>query len=385
MATLSFLLPAVAVLTAAQAASSPSATRESTSDRPALRELAKRHGFNIGSAVPASCLRTDADDGRYATTATSVFNLVELENDSKPPAIWAGPHEYRFENMDFVLGEPGKKGWAQEHKMKFRGHVLVYARDEGFTLPDWLRRSESSLSKENAAELLHDYIRAVAGRYRGKVAMWDVVNEAIDDAPTSNPFNLRDSFWLRKLGPEFLVLAFKWAKEADPKAELYYNEYGIEAGGPKGRHVLDLAKWLREQGAPIDGIGMQYHVDCHTRVVRGDSRYQYVEEIGKLGLAFMITELDVAVPVESFQADDPRRGLVPKDEHDLQAQAKVYAAVFAMALSSKHCHGVNIWGLTDGHSWIPWASQWHAGAATLFDADYKPKPAYDAVAEVLGR
>jgi len=239
------------------------------------------------------------------------------------------------------------------------------------------------MSKEEASGLLHDYITAVAGRYRGKVAMWDVANEAIDDRPNQNPFNLRDSFWFRKLGPEFLVLAFKWAHEADPRAELYYNDYSIEGGGAKAQHMLDLAKWLKEQGAPITGLGLQYHIDCRTSIAPGDGHYQFIDAIRKLRLAYMITELDVAVPVKRLPAGDPDRGLVPQDPADLELQAKTYAAVFQMALSSRNCHGINIWGLSDRFSWIPGFSGGRNGAATLLDKDYKPKPAYDAVVEVL--
>lgn len=335
--------------------------------------------------MPASNLKNDVDGGKYAATAAEHFNLLELENDLKPPAIWTGPHDYHFADVDYIAGEPGKKGWAQQHGLKLRGHVLVYARDEGYTLPQWLRTKGPAMSKEEASGLLHDYIKAVAGRYRGKVAMWDVANEAIDDRPNKNPFNLRDSFWFRKLGPEFLVLAFRWAHEADPRAELYYNEYGIEGGGTKAQHMLDLAKWLKEQGAPITGLGLQYHIDCKTSIAPGDGHYQLIDAIRKLRLGYMITELDVAVRMKRLPAGDPNRGLIPEDPADLDLQAKTYASVFQMARSSRNCHGINIWGLTDKYSWIPGFSRGRDGAATLFDKDYKPKPAYQAIVDVLKR
>jgi endo-1,4-beta-xylanase len=383
MAYSQILLLSAILLPSAMSVSHQGSSTVSVPDGSSLRDLAKKHRLNIGSAMPVNSLRGDVDNGRYTATAAATFNLLELENDLKPPSIWTGPHEYNFANVDFVVGAPGQKGWAQQHKLKLRGHVLVYARDDGYTLPQWLRASEAELSKDQAADLLHKYIQALAGRYRGKVAMWDVANEAIDDRPNTNPFNLRNSFWFRKLGPEFLVLAFKWAHEADPKAELYYNDYSIEGGGTKAQHVLDLAKWLKEQGAPITGLGLQYHIDCRTAISPGDGHYQYLQEIKKLRLAFMITELDVAVPVQRLPAGNPMRGMLPKDPNDLDLQAKTYAAVFEMALSFKNCHGINIWGLTDKYSWIPGFSGGRDGAATLFDGEYKPKPAYTAVADVL--
>lgn len=377
--------PHLLSLTAVLATTFPSFAnlRSASFEDSTLRDLAKHRRLVLGAAMPVSCLREDADGGRYTATAAANFNLLELENELKPPSIWTGPHQYRFSDVDFVLGEPGKKGWAQHNGFKFRGHVLVYARDDGYTLPEWLRTSGESMSKEDAKQALHDYIRAVAGRYRGKVAMWDVINEAIDDRPNGNPFNLRSSFWFRKLGPEFMLLAFKWAHEADPKAQLYYNDYAVEAGGKKAEHMLGLAKWLKEQGAPITGLGLQYHIDCRTTVTPGDGHYKLIDDIKSLGLAYMITELDVAVPTKPLPASDPNRGFVAQNPADLDRQAEVYASVFRMALTSKNCHGVQLWGFTDRHSWIPGFSRGRDGAALIFDADYRPKPAYAAIAEVL--
>lgn len=353
-------------------------------DATGLRELVDRRRFILGAATPVRCLQEGFDEGRYAKTLTENFNLIELENEFKPPAIWKGPRQYDFAETDYVLGAPGQRGWAQRHKMKVRGHVLIYAKDEGYTLPQWLKGPQGDMSKEQAAEMLHDYIRAVAGRYRGKIAMWDVVNEAIDDRPNNgNPFNLRSNYWFRKLGPEYMALAFKWAREADPKAQLYYNDYSVENGSPKGQHMLALAKWLKEQGAPITGLGLQYHIDCRTKIEPGDAYYAYVEAIRKLGLDYMVTELDVAVPAKDLPANDPNRGLVPADPADLDRQAEVYAAVFKMALTTKRCRGINVWGLSDRYSWIPGFSRWRNGSALLFDKDYKPKPAVAAVEAVL--
>lgn len=349
-----------------------------------IRALARKRRLPLGAEVPLRNLRGDVDGGRFVATVTSNFDFIELENEFKPPAVWKGPREYDFSAGDFLVGEPGKKGWAQEHKMKVRGHVLVYASDNGYTLPQWIKGPQGEVSKDDAAALLHDYIFAVAGRYRGKVAMWDVVNEAIDDRPNNgNPFNLRDSYWFRKLGKEFLVLAFKWAHEADPKAELYYNDYSVEGGGQKAEQMLALGKWLKEQGTGITGLGLQYHIDCHTKIEPGDGHYNFIEDIRKAGLSYMITELDVAVPVQSKPAGDPESGMVPKDPADLDRQAEVYASVYRMALSSKNCHGVQTWGFTDRYSWIPGFSRGRNGAALLFDKDYAPKPAFKAVEAVL--
>lgn len=349
---------------------------------PTLRSEAHRLKFDIGSCAQAGFLKSNVDDGRYAETLAREATLVEPENDLKPPALWHGVGQYDFTNSDVILGAPGKKGWAAQNGLKVRGHVLVYARDDGYTIPRWLLNSEKQISADQAKVMLRDYIHAVAGRYKGKVAMWDVANEAIDDRPNDRPFRLRDSFWFRKLGPEFLVLAFKYAHEADPKAELYYNEYGVENGGDKANAMLALADFLKSKGAPITGLGLQYHTILEEHVRPGDGHYQLLEEIRKRKLTFMITELDLGVEVLPFPRSDPRHGLIAKDQTELTEQASHYADIFRMALGYSNCHGVQMWGITDKHSWIPDYSG-NRGAALLFDADYHPKPAYQAVLEVL--
>ena len=347
-----------------------------------LRDAASRVRLPIGSCVDVGLLKANADGGRYAAALSREMSLVEPENDLKPPALWKGIGKYDFSNADFLLGDPGDKGWAQQHKLKVRGHVLVYARDEGYTIPRWLLDQESSITADQAKTILHDYIVAVAGRYKGKIAMWDVINEAIDDQPNDRPFNLRNSFWFRKLGADFVVLAFKFAHEADPKAELYYNEYSVENGGRKTDSMLALVDFARKQGAPITGVGLQYHTVLDEHVTPGDAHYNLVKQLADRKFAFMITELDLGINVKPFPRTDPNYGIVPANPNDLKTQADRYEAIFQMALGAKNCHGVQMWGLTDRHSWIPGFSR-NRGAALLLDADYNQKPAYVAVRDVL--
>ncbi|HLK15270.1 MAG TPA: endo-1,4-beta-xylanase [Fimbriimonadaceae bacterium] len=349
---------------------------------PTLRDLAHRDRMNLGSCVQVGLLRDHADRGRYEEALVREMNLVEPENELKPPSLWRGLDKYDFSNPDFLLGAPGQSGWAQKHGLRVRGHVLVYARDQGYTIPRWLLDTEASTSPDRARQILHDYIFAVVGRYRGKIAMWDVVNEAIDDRPNNRPFNLRDSFWFRKLGKEFLPLAFKFAHEADPRAELYYNEYGVENGGRKAESMLALADYLKEERAPITGLGLQYHTVLPEHATPGDGHFKLIESIRDRKLAFMITELDLGIPVKPFPRDDPNHGLIASDPAELSTQADRYAAIFRMARSFKNCHGVQMWGITDRHSWISMFDN-RRGAALILDGDYRPKPAYDAVRDVL--
>jgi len=346
-----------------------------------LKDLVSRR-FLIGTCAPVQLLKDNGDDGHYIETLRQNFNLVEPENELKPPSIWRGIDKYDWTNPDFLLGAPGQEGFAQQNKLKVRGHVLVYARDDGYTIPRWLLDQEGQITKDQAKQILYDYIQAVAGRYKGKIVAWDVSNEAIDDKPNDNPMNLRNSFWFRKLGPDFLVLAFQYAHEADPKAKLYYNEYGIEGGGPKAQHLLDLVTYIRKNGGPIDGVGLQYHTGLWDHVSPGDGHYKLLDDLTKDKFDFMITELDLGIDVQPLPKDNPDAGCLPKTPDLLDKQAQLYADIFKMATGYRNCRGIQMWGFTDKHSWIPMYSRGQ-GAALLFDNHYQPKPAYAKVEQVL--
>ena len=368
-----------------------------------LRELADKRGLLWGTAVPLGKLNPQTDAGQFENLVKQHFNMVEPENDFKPPSIWKERETYDFGSTDYLLGAPGKTGWAQANNVAVRGHTLIYGRDDGWTLPNWLvtgpnrvvnQEIEAAMTKTEATELLRRYIFAVAGRYKGKIAQWDVINETIADGKSNNPFNLRDSFWFRKLGPKFVEMAFRFAREADPDARLYYNDYGIEGLGDKSDAVFALVKDLKAKGVPIDGVGMQWHIGVGQRLNPGDRFYQNAQRFQDLGVDLMLTEVDVAVPVVVYPGDDARYGLEPSNPPDLFEQAHLYREVLRYALHFPRVRGVNIWGVTDRYSWIPGFTIGRLkktppgvpqGAALLFDANYRPKPAFWQVREELSQ
>jgi alpha-N-arabinofuranosidase len=377
LATLCSVL--LASLFLAPTASAAQNTSAADTNAAGLRPLASRRHIRFGTAVAFRPVRANADEGQYVRALDGNFTMIEPENELKPPAIWTGPGQYNWSDADWLLGAPGQTGWTQEHHFQVRGHVLVYARDDGYTLPNWLRTQEAQITPDQARQYLSDYIHTVVGRYKGKIFAWDVINEAIDDNPGNpNRFHLRNSFWFRKLGPEFLKLAFQYAHEADPDAELYINEYGAEGLGYKSDAVMDILKWLKGQGVYVTGAGMQYHLRGGDSIQPSDAHYKNVQRLHAAGFAFMITELDVALPVS-----DGRAGLTPTNAADLDRQADVYRSLLQMALATPNCHGVQVWGFTDRHSWIPGFSRGERGAATILDGQYRPKPAYLAIERLL--
>jgi endo-1,4-beta-xylanase len=211
---------------------------------------------------------------------------------------------------------------------------------------------------------LHDHINTVMGRYKGKILAWDVVNEGVDD---STPGLRTASFWYQKIGPDYISMAFQFARAADPDAKLYYNDYGAEDMGQKATAVFNLLSALKSAGVPVDGVGWQMHLLNGFRI--SDANRQNAERLAGLGLDMMVTELDV-------------RGRLPFSAADLQTQATSYGDVIDFCLHQPNCKALVMWGFTDKYSWIPSFFS-GMGDALIFDMNYQPKPDYQTLQTVL--
>lgn len=312
-----------------------------------LRELASRAGILVGTCVSSFSL----SDRDYVETLTREFSVVTTENELKFEVVHPNPGTYVFEPADRIIS------LAEANGMKVRGHTLVWHAQ----LPSWIVNGE--FTKEEWKNILRDHILTVVGRYRGRIWAWDVVNEAFDDSGS-----LRDTVWLRNIGPEYIELAFRWAHEADPEALLFYNDYGIEEVNAKSDAVYKLVKELLERNVPIHGIGLQMHVSLDNPP---DPRKvaENIKRFTDLGLQVHITEMDVRIRL-------------PATEDELIRQAQIYREILEVCLNSKGCTAFVMWGFTDRYSWIPHFFQGY-GAALIFDENYLPKPAYYALWETL--
>lgn len=323
-----------------------------------LREFAARCGLPVGAAVDMKAL---AEDAAYAETLRREFDMVVAENAYKQFAVWVGPRTYDFTETDRLAA------FARENGMTLRGHTLLWHQ----AIPKWLR--EGDYAGDEVRTLLREYIHAFVGRYRGQVAMWDVVNEAVEDpGPEGAAPGLREeeSFWHRMLGPDYLRLAFAWAHDADPAARLYYNDYEIENLGPKSDAVYALLRDLLAQGAPVHGIGFQGHLVNGWRAT--DGHRANIRRFARLGLDWQITECDVRMVLNGQ----------PATPEALAAQADAYGDLIRLCRTEPGCRGFVTWGFTDAHSWIP-GFRPGQGAALPLDEQYRPKPAYDAMVAAL--
>ena len=220
---------------------------------------------------------------------------------------------------------------------------------------------------------MRDHIHTVVGRYKGKVKVWDVVNEAIADGGTNV---LRNSLWKEIIGPDFIAKAFQYAHEADPDAILRYNDYGLE-NPAKRRKLITLIKSLQEEHVPVMAIGSQAHLNVG---ITFESMDQSLTGIETLGLPIHITELDVNSAQGGQRttgadiannAATTQGGLVSDADRKL---ADAYAGLFKAFLKhEKSMKVVTFWGPNDANSWRA------NGKPLLFDVNNRPKPAFDAV------
>jgi len=320
-------------------------------DSAGLRALAERHRFYLGAAVSPNLLM-DPDLSRLLIDN---FNMVVPEVAMKWEVLHPEPERYDFTDGDIIVS------FAKQQGMLVRGHVLVW----GLQLPPWI--TEATHSSEEWMQILCTHIKTVVSHYQGHIYAWDVVNEAVNTDGT-----LYENFWLQRLGPDYIPMAFQWAREADEDARLFYNDNGGEGLNLKSQGIYTLIKGLKSAAIPIDGIGLQMHTHLYGAPSPEDLKAN-IQRLGDLGLEVQITEADVRIQF-SFASNDIR----------LQEQAAVYGRIFQVCFEEKSCTAFLTWGLIDRDSWIRYLSKRY-DAPLLFDDYGKPKPAYWSIYDVLSQ
>jgi endo-1,4-beta-xylanase len=325
-----------------------------------LREQADKRKFLIGAAVNPALLREAA----YSSTLAREFNMVEAENAMKWSGIRPGREKFNFEPGDKVVA------FAQAHNMKVRGHCLLWSEYN----PGWL--SKGNFTPEQLSKLLEEHITTVMKHYAGKVFAWDVVNESFlaDGKIEASIWYDSPGIGLAGKGSAYIEQAFRWARAADPNALLFYNDYDTEGLNAKSDAVYEMVKDFKKRGVPIDGVGIQAHL-LNLDMKEISSLAANMARLTALGLQVHITEMDVAVPIDS-------KGKLVDQAH-LARQADIYRFVATACMKTPGCTALMTWGFTDKYSWIPGHTKGAKGNALLFDQFYKPKPAYHAVREVL--
>lgn len=339
------------------------------SAQPTLRDAAAQRALLIGAAADANEFGGPNRllEAGYASTLGTQFNMLEAENAMKWNPIHPAQTTYNFGPGDLLVA------FAQSNGMKVRGHNLCWYSNN----PAWLTNLAKTATPDTMSQVLHDHIMTVAQHYQGQVFAWDVVNEAVSDSATGTGTDLRDSIWFNQpgigsTGTGYIEQAFRWAHQADPNALLFYNDYSIEAPGKKFQAVYNMVKDFVARGVPIHGVGMQMHIDTGG-YPSSAGLAQNIQQLTALGLQVHITEMDVRIKVDS-------NGNAAAA--DLDAQAQTYQRIVTVCLQNPGCTAVQTWGFTDKYSWIPGFFTGF-GAALPFDANYQPKPAFNAILNAL--
>jgi endo-1,4-beta-xylanase len=348
----------------------------SCSQKPKLKDAFKGY-FYIGAAVSQS--QISGDDPKAIEIVKEHFNTITSENALKWERIHPALNKYNFAPADSFVD------FGEKNNMFIVGHTLIWHSQ----VPKWVFEGSTGkrVSRDTLLKRMHDHIFAVVGRYKGRVKGWDVVNEAIDENG-----ELRKTKWLEIIGEDYIQKAFEFAREADPNAELYYNDYNIENPVKRNNALIKMLGDLKSKGVRVDGIGIQAH--WHLDVPELKDIDSSIVVFSNLGLKVMITELDVNVlprpenlsGAEVSSKFEMKKELnpYPLDLPDSMQQklAKRYADIFRIFVKHKgKVSRVTFWGVYDGQSWLNnWPIKGRTNYPLLFDRYYNPKPAFYAVA-----
>ncbi|GLJ89512.1 beta-xylanase [Streptomyces poonensis] len=320
------LLVGVLGVVTALVAPPPAHAAEST-----LGAAAAQSGRYFGTAIAAGRL----GDSTYTSIASREFNSVTAENEMKIDALQPQRGQFNFTAGDRVYN------WAVQNGKQVRGHTLAWHSQQ----PGWMQ----SLSGSALRQAMIDHINGVMGHYKGKIAQWDVVNEAFADGSSGAR---RDSN-LQRTGNDWIEVAFRTARAADPAAKLCYNDYNVENWTwAKTQAMYNMVRDFKQRGVPIDCVGFQSHFNSGSPY---NSNFRTtLQNFAALGVDVAVTELDIQ-----------------------GASSTTYANVVNDCLAVARCLGVTVWGVRDSDSWRA------SDTPLLFNNDGSKKPAYTAVLNAL--
>ncbi len=349
-----------------------------------LKDYYKNY-FPIGVAVSMASLH-----GSDSALIVKEFNSVTPENDMKMGPIHPSENVYNWKNADAIVD------FAVSHQIRIRGHNLCWHNQEAA----WMFKGPNGepVTKELLLQRLKDHIFAVAGRYKGKIYAWDVVNEAVDDSDDTTQVYRKSNWYKICNGPDFIDSAFKYAHQADPNAKLYYNDYNSEHP-VKREKIYKLLKKLIDDHAPIDGVGMQAHWKLNDP--SPEELRKALDEVTSLGLKVQFTEMDITIRLPKpppALGTMPAPTPVPDSGYTAQAEARQIAQ-YKMAFDiirqyRKYITNVTFWNVSDRSSWLDGRGGGLLGGAAagvntprvirkayplLFDENRQRKKAYWAV------
>lgn len=347
---------------------------------PTLKDAFKAD-FLVGAALNES--QFTGSNAVEAALVKAQFDSISPENALKWENVHPEPDHYNFGPADRYVK------FGEANHMVIIGHALVWHEQT----PAWVFQDQNGRPVDRATLLncMSNHIFTVVGRYKGRIKGWDVVNEAL-----AADGSLRQSPWLKIIGPDYLVKAYQFAHAADPAAELYYNDYAIE-DGPKRQGLIRLIRQLQAAGIHLTAVGIQEHANLNWPTPQAVD--EAITMFHRLGVKVNITELDINVLPDAGAGNGADVGLNVASDPALnpytnglpasvqQALARRYAELFAVYV--KHhadMERVTFWGVTDAGSWLnDWPVRGRTNYPLLFDRASQPKPAFISVLETAGQ
>ena len=325
---------------------------------PPLKDLAAKHGIQLGNFAMSSRL----NEKPYTDILTGEFNLALADNTPNWYFTDGGMRPtrdtYNYKQMDQVVE------FAEKHNMAIQSHHFLWGEEKW--LPEWLKKG--NFSHEELDTIIEDHIKTVGGKYKDRIAEWTVVNEAFTRG--QHMYGLRDWWGDATGGQDYIDKAFIWARQADPDATLILNDFQNEQYNDASNAMYDYIKGAKARGVPIDGIGMQMHIDG-THPPTKDEVISNMKRFGELGVKVYVTEFDVNM--HDMPVDDAK-----KDE----LEGKIYYEMMRACIESKVCPSFSILGITDAETWYTYMGLSNARPLP-FDKNYQPKPAYYKLREAL--
>lgn len=299
------------------------------------------------------------------------FSAVVAENCMKPDAIEPSRGNFNFTQADKIVD------FANKNNMRVRWHTLCWHNQT----PAWmsLGKDGKKATKEEAKENLKTYIQTVVTHNKDRhIDSYDVVNECISDQTFQLRSGSEGSKWMDIIGPEYIDDAFIWAHEADPDAFLVINDYNLESNANKRKAMYELVKGMKERGVPVDGIGMQMHIDIYSP--SADEIKQSIDYFAELGVKVLVTEMDMSC----YKWED-KSPFMNKTAHDeaMTIQADRYKEIFTVYANEAKAGKLDmvvLWGIDDGNSWKNgFPVRGRTDYPLLFDYKLNPKPCFWSV------
>tara|TARA_R110000868_G_scaffold304437_19_gene565361 strand:+ start:15853 stop:16920 length:1068 start_codon:yes stop_codon:yes gene_type:complete len=312
--------------------------------------------YPVGYAIQ----RQHLNNRSYIDLLREQSSSISAEYEMKMSPMYNDPNAINYDVVDEIVD------FAELSEIRVHGHALLWHS----AVPSWIQNYNGTDAEFES--IIENYVKDVVGRYKGRIASWDVVNEAFDDG-AGNP--LRNSVFRQKMGDDYIEKVFRWAREADPDVLLFYNDYNMVANGSKLEKVIAMADDFLERGVPIDGIGFQMHISydwpSETDIISATNK------VTSRGLKIHYSELDIRV--------NPNATATSYNAELAQRLVNRSTFIFNLykSLPEETQFGITWWGVKDNDSWLRdfWENpnEW----PLLFNDDFEPKDAVPAIIDIF--